>query len=64
MPRCPPQVPNIRSVVWKTIQLSKAKEVLSYNGMLEKKGVINLQKKKNKLERSGKDHPATFVKMK
>jgi hypothetical protein len=45
VPLCPPQVPNIRSEVWKTIQLihGKAKEVLAYNGMLETKGLNNLK---------------------
>jgi hypothetical protein len=45
LPRCLPQVPNIRSKVWENIQVShgKAKEVLSYNGVLETKGIINLK---------------------
>ena len=43
VPRCLPQVPNIRSKVWGNIQVShgKAKEVLSYNDILETKGIIN-----------------------
>jgi hypothetical protein len=45
VPLCPPQVPNIRSEVWKTIQVGygKAKEVLAYNDMLEIKGFNHLK---------------------
>jgi hypothetical protein len=45
VPRWSPQIPNIRSEVWETIQVShgKTKEVLSYNGVLETKGIINIR---------------------
>jgi len=45
LPHCLPQVPNIRSKVWENIQMShgKAKEVLSYNGILETKRIINFK---------------------